>query len=81
MSSSNTDDLPRIHHREKLVREAESRLRGAIVDAGIHKLDLSEAEYLQVVSTVLHEQLSTTLKYAIRRERHGDTDKPGGLEG
>ena len=83
MTKPTIDDmgpLPRIHRREKLITEAENNLRAAIQASGIRKMELTTAEYLQVLARIMHDEISGTLKSAIRQERHGDTDKPGGLE-
>jgi hypothetical protein len=77
---SNTEGLgplPRIHEREKPVREAECELRQAILDVE-KKHDLTEAELLRVVNGVCSETIGSIAKYHIRFERHGDTDTPGG---
>jgi hypothetical protein len=67
--------MPAIHPRVKLVREAQIKLSGAISEA---IRELTVAESLQVINGVMSDRIGTILKYEIRRERHGDTDKPGG---
>lgn len=67
----------RIHRRERLVNEAVSKVREALLTAC---KDLTEGEALRVAITVLGDWVGTTAKYMIREERHGKTDKPGGLE-
>lgn len=69
----------KIHRREARVKKAEFELRDA-VSAVVEKHDLTEAESLRVVNTALSEWIASVAKYAIREERHGTTDKPGGLE-
>lgn len=71
-------DLPREHPREQIVRDAECKLGMYLVDE-IRSL-LTNAEYMRVVVSVLGDSLSRLARYAIRHERHGDLDKPGGLE-
>jgi hypothetical protein len=69
----------KVHPREEQVRAAVTALRSAV--SYIWKSQaLTDAEMLSVVTTVLSEQVLSYAKYAIRYERHGDTDKPGGLE-
>jgi hypothetical protein len=72
--------MPRIHHREQQCREAESALRKAILDWCEAHPDLTTAEHLRVVHTIFSEHIHGFLKHVIRVERHGDGDKPGGLE-
>lgn len=60
-----------------LVREAEVQLRTAVLKI---LEGLTEAEGLRVVNAVLSSHVGSVAKYAIREERHGDLDKPGGLE-
>ena len=70
--------MPNIHPREKAVMQAEQELRKALVKI-FH--DLTEAEYIKVLGTVLAGELQTLAKWMIRAERHpNDPDKPGGLE-
>ena len=70
------DDLPKIHPRERLVTEAENELRRAYIEA-LSKL--STAECIQVINNVAHSEIALIIRQAIRMERHGDPDKPGGL--
>ena len=65
----------KIHPREKLVEEAEHKIRGVVFDA---TKDLTLFERVQVVARVLNGELLSTCKYQIRYERHGNTDTPGG---
>ncbi len=64
------------HKRDKIVRDAEQMVRQALFD---HTKNLTEGEYLRVVCAVFGDAVSTTAKYIIRHERHGDSDTPGGL--
>ena len=67
--------MPRIHEREKLIKNAEIALRLAIVGA---TKGLTEAEAISVVTSVFSEEILGRMKYAIRMERHGNTETPGG---
>ena len=68
--------LPQIHPRERLVDEAEQQLRMSLIS--LHKLGLTTGEFLQVVSNVLGGEVRSIARYAIRVERHGNTETPGG---
>lgn len=71
----------RVHEREKIVREAQSDLSEKLLDwMTKHDDQLTFAEELRVIAGVLGDHLSQMAKYEIRRERHGDENKPGGLE-
>jgi len=67
--------MPRIHPREQLVKDAEMKIKTAIVEAC---KGLTTAESLQVVNHACHEEIGGILKYEIRMERHGNTNTPGG---
>jgi len=70
--------LPRIHPREKIVREAASRLRLFLLEV---TKDLTEAEGLRIVNEVMGSHIGSIARYAIREERHpGKPDEPGGWE-
>jgi hypothetical protein len=69
--------MPRIHPREAMVLAAEIRLRAAVTNE-LH--GLTTAERLRVLAAVLGDTVGSIAKYAIREERHGDQDKPGGVE-
>lgn len=69
----------RIHPREERTRKAEYALKGAVHDI-IVRHDLTEAEGLRVVNAALSDRVGGVAKYAIREERHGNTDTPGGFE-
>lgn len=71
--------MMKIHQREQTVRAAELELRCAINDT-IKKHKLTSGESLRVVITIAYEWIGNMARYAIREERHGDSDKPGGLE-
>ncbi len=67
--------MPRIHEREKLINNSESGLRLAVVEC---TKGLTEAEAISVVTNVLSGEILGRMKYAIRMERHGNTETPGG---
>jgi hypothetical protein len=70
--------MPKIHHREKLVKSAEKLILDALSE--VVKLELTEWEYLRVCQTVLGGEISNACKLGIREERHGNIDTPGGFE-
>lgn len=72
-------NLPKIHSREREVEKAEMDLRSRLLE-WMKEHDLTTYEHLRVVNQVLSGEIAGTLKYAIREERHGNTDTPGGLE-
>lgn len=65
----------KLHKREKITNEANLEYTQFIIKF-LEKYDLTTIEYLQI----LNKEISTSLKYALRIERHGDTNKPSGLE-
>lgn len=71
--------MARIHPREQQVNLAESALAIAMWKE-IEKHDLTQVEAMRVVHNACGSVLGGLIKHAIRYERHGDTDKPGGLE-
>jgi hypothetical protein len=72
------DNLPRTHPREQLVREAERDLEDAFTET-VKKHELTNGEQLRVLASVFGNRVARVAKYAIRHERHGRGDKPGGL--
>ncbi len=76
--SANLGPLPTMHPREKVVTEAENEISAAIHEA-FKKHNLTTGEILRVVNSCLSREISMIAKYAIRHERHGEQDKPGGL--
>jgi hypothetical protein len=74
--------LPTIHPRETVCRQAQEELFQTITtwrrkwgdDAG-----LTPTERLSIIQHVLNDEVGSALKYAIRVERHGDANKPGGI--
>lgn len=68
----------RTHPREKLIDEAEAHLEKAL--RHLRNMDLTDAEFISVVTQTMSRAVLSTTKYEIRIERHGDADQPGGLE-
>jgi len=68
----------RRHPREIIVSEAETKLASTVVETMSH-YKLTGGEYLSVLTEVFSRLFLNFLKYEIRRERHGNTDTPGGL--
>jgi hypothetical protein len=66
----------RIHPRETLVRTAKLMVSSAVLT---HTAELTEAERLFVVNAVCSDWIAGVAKIAIREERHGNADTPGGL--
>jgi len=66
--------LPKIHPRSELVRKAELKIQEAFLK---ETEGLTTGEVLRVCASVFGSQVGTIAKYAIRRERHGDADRPG----
>jgi hypothetical protein len=77
-STGMSGDQVKLHPREDLIDQAESILIKAISD--FNKIGLTNAECISVIADVLGTAITTRTKYMIRRERHGDGNKPGGLE-
>ena len=67
----------KIHPREALVNESEKDLRELLHDIQF-KRDLTDGEYFRVLCVAFAE-VGVWAKYKIREERHGDSNKPGGL--
>lgn len=67
----------KIHKREQIVDDAAMALATAWAAA---RRKLTTAEELAVIARFVTDTVGGIAKYAIREERHGDTDKPGGLE-
>lgn len=72
---SHLDDFPRIHPRERVTQQAKSKFTKFMM-ALDDEFDLTAVETLQM----LNSYMSTELKYALRVERHGDSNKAAGLE-
>ena len=69
--------LPKIHPRERLIDKAERKI-DLVINEAIQELTTSEK--IQVINHVLSRRISSIMKFCIRHERHGDPEKPGGLE-
>lgn len=67
-----------MHPREENVRKARLKLMECLIK--LHE-DLTDGEFLRVVTEELTGEWHLTAKYMIREERHpGEPDKAGGLE-
>jgi hypothetical protein len=67
----------KIHPREENVREARIKLMHFLAEL---RRELTEGEFLQVVTEELSREWNQVTRYLIREERHpGEPDKPGGL--
>lgn len=69
----------RLHPREHATDMAELAL-AEVMYAELDKHDLTGGEWLRVVHGAYNRVMSGFVKGVIRDERHGDPDKPGGLE-
>lgn len=69
----------RMHPREQKVNSAKHDLLEAWMKA-YEKYELTTGEMLRVLTEFNSDQVGSIAKYAIREERHGRTDKPGGIE-
>lgn len=77
MSTDDLGPLPRIHPRRQQCVQARLDIEKAILEI-TQKHELTEAESLMAINGACSGQIGHIIKYAIRRERHGDEDKPGG---
>jgi len=68
-------NLPKIHSREMPVEQARIDFDSMCEDF-LKKHELTDIEFLQI----LNGRVATRLKYMLRYERHGDADKPAGIE-
>lgn len=65
------------HPREENVRQAKISLGKVLLKL---QNELTDGEYLRVITEELTTEWSRQAKYVIREERHpGDPDMPGGL--
>lgn len=78
MSKEDLGPLPRIHSRERRCLDADLELSRAITEIAT-KHELTTVEELRLVNSTLSNHIGGILKFALRKERHGNTDKPGGL--
>lgn len=69
----------RLHPREEIVTRARVDLMEKLLDWR-RDHDLTTAELFSILGGILGDQIAGIAKYLIREERHGDQDKPGGLE-
>lgn len=67
----------KMHPRAVIVEARKRALLLAVIDA---TADLTSAESLQLVTSVMSDHILGIAKYAIREERHGDQNKPGDVE-
>lgn len=72
--------MPRLHPREKMVREAQTQLMQNLLDLQ-RNFELTDGEWVSIIAGELGDTLTRWAKYAIREERHGRADRPGGLAG
>ena len=79
MGINDLGPLPTEHPRSRLCRDAEQDVLAAL-HAAISTYKLTPLEQMRLVNKVSSDFIGGVLKYAIRRERHGDTDKPGDIE-
>lgn len=79
--SSDLGPLPVIHPREAIVETAKRKLESAVVDVVTSEefTVLTSAEYTKVINLVLSDRIASLMRHLIRVERHGDSDKPGGV--
>lgn len=68
----------KLHPRESIVRKAGSDLLGALIEIR-EKHELTDGEYLAMLSETFGNSISHLAKYMIRYERHEDYQKEGGL--
>jgi hypothetical protein len=68
-----------IHPREQMVMVAERDVDRSVGDALSRYDDLTTAETLRILTAVLSERIGWIARRAIRVERHGDPNEPGGL--
>ena len=65
-----------LHPRALLVNKTEADVASAIADI-LGEADLTIMEEVQVIGRVMDSLLHGITKYAIRKERHGNTKTPG----
>lgn len=72
----------RLHKREALIQDANIALMDALIEWRQSEAaqKLTEWELVSLMSHELSSYISGVAKYAIRLERHGGRDKPGGAE-
>ncbi len=68
----------RTHHREMIVSDYKLKLMHCLLEL---RQNLTNGEYIRVLTEELSDQLGGVAKYMIREERHPDNiSMPGGLE-
>ncbi len=67
-----------MHERELVVKEVQLKLSKYLCDTMLES-DLTYGEQLRVLAEVYGNWIAGIAKYMIREERHGDTNRPGGL--
>lgn len=70
--------MPKLHKREENVRQAKIKLLDLMTEL---REDLTQGEFLRVITELASDEWASTAKWTIRHERHpDDMDKPGGFE-
>lgn len=69
----------KLHPREQIVRDAKIDL-GRVITEWLERHDLTSSEEIMVVCSEMFGMITGTMKYAIREERHGNVETPGGIE-
>lgn len=72
-------DMPKLHERERIYSAAKTDLNEQVLNV-LDRHDLTETETIKLMNDVCSSFISSCAKYMIRRERHGDEEKPGGFE-
>ncbi len=80
MTDHTLNKLSKLHSREIEAQKAQVELENAVLGWRRNHVDLTMAELISILTHVFSSHLGSIAKYAIRHERHGDADKPGGLE-
>lgn len=72
--------MRRLHKRESIVNSARVDLLQKVIDWQQDHEDLTNGEYIALLNSVFSDLIGTWAKYHIREERHGGSDKAGGIE-
>jgi hypothetical protein len=74
--------MPHLHPREKIVRRARADLSDKTLEwlRSDAVQELTDGEYIALVAAAFSEMVEVHAKMMVRVERHGTTDRPGGLE-
>jgi len=78
MTTDDLGPLPRIHPRVRICQEARQAISEAITKA-VKEHELTTAEEISVINAACSSHIGHIAKYAIRHERHGNEDRPGGF--